>query len=113
LVTVAGYGQMATENFESGIPANWTIFNNAVGTLPWTISTDGYLGTDAAFIDPSAENVGNGNIAQYFLVSPLVAVPENGEIRFYTKRATNNANPGVKYQLRLSTASQPDINGFS
>lgn len=113
LATISGYGQMATQNFESGIPANWTIFNNNVGTLPWAISNDGYLGSDAAFIDPSAENVGANNTAQYFLVTPLVPVPENGEIRFYTKRATENPNPGVKYQIRLSTASQPDINGFS
>jgi len=111
--TISSFGQMATQNFESGIPANWTIFNNNVGTLPWIISNDGYLGSDAAFIDPSAENIGANNMAQYFLVTPLVPVPENGEIRFYTKRATENANPGVKYQIRVSTASQPDINGFS
>ena len=113
LATISTYGQLATQDFESGIPATWTIFNNNVGTLPWTISNDGYLGSDAGFINPSAENVGAGNTAQYFLVTPLVPVPENGEIRFYTKRATDDANPGVKYQIRLSTASQPDINGFS
>ncbi|MDR6967264.1 gliding motility-associated-like protein [Flavobacterium arsenatis] len=113
LAYISSYGQLATQNFESGIPANWTIFNNNVGTLPWTISNDGYLGSDAAFIDPSAENIGAGNTAQYFLVTPLVQVPVNGEIRFYTKRLTDDANPGIKYQIRLSTASQPDINGFS
>ncbi len=115
LVTIAGYGQMAVQNFESGIPSSWTIFNDEdeIGTLPWTISNDGYLGSDAAFIDPSAENIGADNTAQYFLVTPLVAIPDNAEIRFYTKRATENANPDVKYQIRISTASQPDINGFS
>lgn len=113
LVTISSYGQLATENFESGIPATWTLFNNSVGTLPWSISTDGYLGSDAATINPSAENIGAGNIAQYFLVAPLVTVPENAEIRFYTKRATTDANPDIVYQIRVSTASQPDINGFS
>lgn len=113
LITLSSFGQMATENFESGIPTNWTKFNNSIGILEWNISNDGYLGSDAAMINPSAENIGVNNTAQYFLVAPIVTVPENGEIRFYTKRATENANPGVKYQIRVSTASQPDINGFS
>ena len=57
-------------------------------------------------------NIGAGNTAEYFLVTPSVTPIPNGEIRFFTKQgsATNN---GTIYQLRLSTATQPDINGFT
>lgn len=113
LFSVTSYGQLATESFESGIPSSWTLFGNGVGSSTWGISPDGYLGSDAAFVNPSSENIGQGNIAQYFLVTPTVSVPANGEIRFYTKRATANANDNISYQIRLSTASQPDINGFT
>lgn len=112
LFSISGYSQLTTENFEGGIPTSWTLFQNSVGTSSWGISNDGYLGGNAAYINPASENIGAGNTAQYFLVTPLVPVPANGELRFFTKQgsATNN---GTIYQIRLSTASQPDINGFS
>ncbi len=112
-LSLSNYAQLATESFEGGIPSEWTLFGNGVGTSAWGISSDGYLGSNAAFVNPGSENIGQGNTAQYFLVTPSVSVPANGEIRFYTKRATANANDNISYQIRLSTASQPDINGFT
>lgn len=105
--------QLATETFESGIPATWAQANNGLGTTPFGISTDGYnLSTGAAFINPTAENIGAGNTAQYYLVTPLVNVSNGDQIKFYTKQgdATNHGNI---YQIKVSTASQTDISSFT
>ena len=112
LFSVSGYSQLSTENFEGGIPATWKKFQTPGPTLLWDISNDGYLGGNAAYINPASVNIGAGNTAEYFLVTPSVTPIPNGEIRFFTKQgsATNN---GTIYQLRLSTATQPDINGFT
>ncbi|WP_300568398.1 choice-of-anchor J domain-containing protein, partial [Flavobacterium sp.] len=112
LFSISGFSQMATENFEGGIPATWTKFQNSVGTTSWGTSSDAYQGVKAAFINPGAENIGAGNTAEYYLVTPIVTVPANGEIRFFTKQG-NATDNGTTYQLRLSTSNQPDISGFS
>lgn len=111
-ISISAHAQMALETFESGIPATWASFRNNVGTLNWGISPDSYRGTGAAFLNPSAENIGAGNTAQYFLATPIVPIPQNGEIRFYSKQATS-ANNGAIYQIRLSTAGQTDPAGYT
>ncbi|MBC8644036.1 hypothetical protein H9W95_08185 [Flavobacterium lindanitolerans] len=65
-ISIGAHAQMALETFESGIPPTWASFRNNVGTLNWGISPDSYRGTGAAFLNPSAENIGAGNTAQYF-----------------------------------------------
>lgn len=106
-----GHAQL-TENFDAGIPAEWTLFGNGVGTQTWQTTTDGYLGTNGTSVDPSLDNIGDQNTAQYFLVTPQFAVPENGEIHFFTKQGSEMDN-GSQYEIRISTAAQPDINGFN
>lgn len=112
LFTIKGFSQLTVEPFESGIPTDWTIFGNGVGTIDWSATTNGYLGTNAVSINPSADNIGDQNTAEYYLVTPQFVVPNNGEIHFYTKQASDIDN-GAEYQIRISTASQPDINGFN
>ena len=112
LVSITGYGQLALQTFESGIPSSWYQTNNAFGTAQWTTSTDGYNSAGAAYINPTAENIGAGNTAQYYLITPQITVPANGELRFFTKQTSATDNGSI-YQIRLSTASQTDINGFT
>ncbi|WP_274475008.1 choice-of-anchor J domain-containing protein [Mangrovimonas aestuarii] len=112
LVSLQGFAQLPTESFESGVPADWTIINNSIGTSDWGATTDGYLGTNAVTVDPSADNIGDQNTAEYFLVTPQITIPANGEIHFFTKQG-DAADNGTIYELRLSTANQPDVNGFS
>ncbi len=113
LIAISGYSQLAVENFEGGIPPpSWALFQNAVGNSSWGISSDGYLGGNAAMINPASENIGAGNTAEYYMVTPLVTLPANGEIRFFTKQG-NVTDNGTIYQLRLSTSNQLDINGYS
>lgn len=101
-----------TENFNSGIPAEWSIFESQTGLQTWAPTTDGYLATNAVSVNPSTNNIGDQNEAQYFLVTPQLLTPENGEIHFYTKQSDEIDN-GAQYQVRISTATQPDINGFN
>lgn len=111
MISGKGFAQL-NESFESGIPGTWTLFGNAEANIEWGTTSDGYLGTNGVSINPSADNVGDQSTAQYFLVTPQVPVPENGEIQFYTKQA-NEADNGAQYEIRISTAAQPDINGFN
>ncbi|TYA56717.1 choice-of-anchor J domain-containing protein [Formosa maritima] len=111
MISNKGYAQI-NETFDTGIPSSWTLFGNGIGTSEWSSTPDGYLGTQGTSINPSADNIGSGNTAQYFLVTPQISVPENGEIHFYTKQASAIDN-GAQYQIRISTAAQPDINGFN
>ncbi len=111
LISNKGFAQL-NENFDSGIPATWTIFGNGVGSSNWGTTTDGYLGTNGTSVNPSADNIGDQNTARYFLVTPQILVPENGEIHFFTKQSSE-INNGATYEIRLSNAAQPDINGFN
>ncbi|SFN47815.1 gliding motility-associated C-terminal domain-containing protein [Bizionia echini] len=111
LVSSKNFAQV-NETFESGIPATWSLFGNSAATTSWGATTDGFLGSNAVSVNPSSDNIGDQNTAQYFLVTPQFAVPENGEIHFFTKQASDIDN-GAEYQIRISTAAQPDINGFN
>ncbi|MCG2612498.1 choice-of-anchor J domain-containing protein, partial [Flavobacterium sp. SM15] len=112
IFSFSGYSQLSTEGFEGGIPGSWTRFQNTFGVASWTTIPDGYLGGNAAYINPASDNIGSGNTAEYYLATPLVTVPVNGEVRFLTKQGSATDN-GTIYQLRMSTSSQPDIDGFN
>jgi hypothetical protein len=124
LFSFTGYSQF-TEGFESsnlpnlgtntwdlgtgGLNSNgiWGVFDNGVGlTQSWkTTSAAGlpYEGANAAFVD--RENVGPNNTSQDFLATPLITVPANGELRFFTRK-TINGNFGTVYKIMV--APSPD-----
>ncbi|MFP9115638.1 choice-of-anchor J domain-containing protein [Flavobacterium sp. RHBU_3] len=106
------FAQLSLENFGSGIPATWAQINSGSSSINWGTSTDGYLDTSAAYINPGSVNIGAGNTSTHYLVTPLVTVPANGEISFYTKQ-NDNIDHGNIYQVRISTAGQTDPSGFS
>lgn len=112
LFSINSYSQLPTESFESGIPGSWNLFQNNFGSISWETTTDGYLGTNAVTVNPASDNIGTGNTAEYYLVTPQITVPENGQIRFFTKQGSAIDN-GTTYEIRVSTASQPDISGFT
>lgn len=104
--------QLPTQDFESGIPATWAQGNSAASLSSWTTSTDGYLSNGAAFLNPTTDNVGQGNTERYYLITPLTTIPANGQLRFYTKQG-DLVNHGTQFEIKLSTAAQPDLNGFT
>lgn len=112
LMSVKGFAQLPTESFESGIPSTWTKPTPVGGITTWTTSTDGYMSGGAAFIDPTTENIGSGNTARYYLVTPQITVPSNGQLRFYTKQSSL-VDHGNIYEIRLSTASASDPSSFT
>ena len=65
----------------------WAVFDNGVGlTRRWninTVATNVYQGVNAAYMD--RENIGQGNTSEDYLATPLVTVPANGELRFWTR----------------------------
>jgi len=115
----SGYSQLALEGFESGIPSTWAVFDNGVGTnQSWGINNavatppTVYQGNNAAYIN--RENLGTeGLTSQDYLATPLVTIPTNGQIRFFT-RSFANGNQGTKYQIRVapSTASQTNPSAY-
>lgn len=111
-ITFVGFAQLATEGFENGIPADWTTYGNSTAISSWDITTDAYQGSNAVTVNPSEDNINAGNSAQYFLVTPVMALPANAELRFYTKRASSGNNDNTNYQIKLSTVS-PDISDFT
>ncbi len=112
LTSSMGYSQLATEAFESGIPGTWAVTSNVIVTNNWVATpTGGYLASGGATVNPSLNNT-VGVTAKYFMISPQFTTPSNGEIRFYTKQGSF-ANKGATYELRISTANQPDITSFN
>lgn len=106
--------QLSLEEFSTGIPPTWAITSNPTVANNWvaTTPTGGYLGTPGAVANPSLNNT-VGTTAEYFLITPQFNTPPPAsEIRFFTKQGSFT-NRGTTYQLRLSTADQPDINSFN
>ncbi|WP_284653340.1 choice-of-anchor L domain-containing protein [Flavobacterium terrisoli] len=123
--SIAGYSQLAPECFESTtgpdpLPStnwtlgtgNWAVFDNGVGLgQRWGINSTiaspviVYQGANAAYIN--RENIGQGNTSEDYLATPLVSIPANGELHFYTRTFTVG-NQGTLYQIKVapSTASQ-------
>ena len=127
LFTIVGYSQFPTpgsEGFEgttgadlptpttptpwtlgTGATGNqWAVFDNGVGpTRRWGINTavyPAYQGTNCAFID--RENIGLGNTSEDYLATPIVTVPANGQLRFWT-RSTIATVSATEYLIKVNT----------
>ncbi|HEU4496007.1 MAG TPA: choice-of-anchor J domain-containing protein, partial [Flavobacterium sp.] len=124
----SGFSQLS-EGFEgAALPASgtwtlgsgsWAVFDNGVGlTNTWTANSGVavpplvYEGTRAAFMNGAQDNIGAGNTAQDWLVTPAVTVPANGQLRFFA-RQTISGDQGTVYQIRISTTSQTNASSFT
>ncbi|WMW77787.1 choice-of-anchor J domain-containing protein [Flavobacterium sp. 20NA77.7] len=107
------FSQLALQTFDSGIPSSWSINSNQTVANNWvaTSATGGYLGTPGAVVNPALNNT-IGTTAEYFMITPQFLTPQSTEIRFHTKQGSFT-NKGSIYELRLSTANQPDLNSFN
>ncbi|MCO6174533.1 fibronectin type III domain-containing protein [Flavobacterium sp. NRK F10] len=115
-------GQVLFEGFEgTSTPAagdwslgsgTWKIFDNGIGLAQtWQPTTSAvYAGSRAAFLNK--ENVTDGTTALDWLVTPQVAVPADGQLRFFTRK-TQAANYGSIYTIRVSTATQTTATDFT
>ncbi|WP_291092979.1 choice-of-anchor L domain-containing protein, partial [Flavobacterium sp. UBA2787] len=110
LFLLTGTISSAQENFEGGIPAGWTVYNNGFGSNQWTtistVTTPPTVceGLVSAFAN-GRENIGAGNTSEKWMVTDQVTVPQNGQLLFST-RSTINGFDNTTYQIRVSTVSQ-------
>lgn len=121
LFSFTGFAQLSLEGFEGttgpdALPAtnwtlgtgNWAVFDNGVGLAKrWTVNTTTgtiYNGTQTAFVD--RENIGQNNTSEDYLATPLVTVPANGQLRFWT-RLGYNGDAGAKLQIKVAPSTAP------
>jgi gliding motility-associated-like protein len=106
--------QVLFEDFEGASfpPTGWLVADNGVGTFnSWTrtnLSSQVYQGTWSAFM--TRENIGSGNTAQDWLITPQILVPTNGQLKFFA-RTTLAGNQGTVYQVRVSTNANQAAQG--
>ena len=123
-ITLSGFSQFGPEGFEGttgpSLPnwtlgtGDWAVFDNGIGTIEsWNINSAVstpplvYAGSNAAYIN--RENVGAGNTSEDYLATPLVTIPANGQLRFWT-RTTTLGNQGTIYQIKVAPATGNQYN---
>ncbi|WP_415831496.1 fibronectin type III domain-containing protein, partial [Flavobacterium terrigena] len=112
------FGQ--TENFEGATfppttPANWATFETGTGSgQSWgetslAAFTYGGVGKSALL---NRENVTDGTFAIDWMVTNLITVPANGQLRFFTK-TVQSGNQGSLFDIKISTTSQTNPASFT
>ncbi|HCQ12630.1 T9SS type A sorting domain-containing protein [Flavobacterium sp.] len=93
---------------------NWHVFQNTFGpTERWKINSTvatppmTFAGSNAAI--SSVEEIGLGNTSEDYLTMPLVTVPTNGQLRFFSRTFTSG-NQGTIYQIKIAPATVPPTN---
>ncbi|CAN1554676.1 Gliding motility-associated, C-terminal domain [Flavobacteriaceae bacterium] len=121
LLSVSGISQTLQEGFEGATfppttPApGWVVFQNTFGNRLWGASTVAHTGTGAAQMN-CRQGIGDTNTSKDFLVTPLVTIPANGQLRFWTKTLANG-NQNALFQIRVASganvANQTDPAAFN
>ncbi|PZR24493.1 MAG: hypothetical protein DI539_00530 [Flavobacterium psychrophilum] len=126
MVSLCSYGQLAVEGFEnpwvspgSGLPASppgWTVINQFGPGVTWVQSPansgdlPAHSGSYAAYLNK--ENVSPTDvIPKDWLISPAFSVPQNAQIRFFSKLMTNGDQGGI-YKVYVGT-DPADLTTFS
>lgn len=123
--TVIGFSQVLFESFENTNgpdPApstnwtlgsgNWAVFDNNVGgTINWSTNLNSYSGAKCAYMN--RQNMGMGITTEEYLATPMITVPINGELSFYSRTFTNG-NQGTIYQVKIAFAgNQTNPSGYT
>ena len=89
----------------------WAVFDNGVGlTKRWdirTVAADVYSGINSAYMD--REFLAQGQTAEDYLATPLITVPANGQLRFFT-RSTISQETATLFQVKIALASGAQLN---
>ena len=97
----------------TGVTGNqWAVFDNGVPAPSatqkrWTytaVATNVYAGTQAAFMNRK-QNGGAGITSDDYLATPLVTIPSNGQLTFYTKEGFAPSN-AVNYLIKIIIADK-------
>jgi hypothetical protein len=95
------------EDFEDGIPGDWTIFANefSTGNTPWQAFTQGALGNVARSSWSSA--VPEGEVSEDYLATPLLSLGAGAYVQFDAAEAFSGEF-GSEYEVLVSTTSADD-----
>ncbi len=118
LYSALGFSQVLFESFENTTgpdPApstnwtlgsgNWAVFDNNVGgTYRWATNPSSYTGLNAAYMN--RENIGFGITQEDYLATPMITVPANGKLQFFSRSFTFG-NQGTLYQVKVAMATSP------
>lgn len=119
LYSIVGFSQVFFEGFENTTgpdtapstnwtlgSGNWAVFDNNVGgTHKWGInSLLSNSGTNAAYV--TRENIGFTITDEDYLATPMITVPSNGKLQFYSRSFTAG-NQGTLYQVKVAMATSP------
>lgn len=96
---------------------NWAVFDNVVGQGErWKINNSisvppspqlVYQGANSAYV--SRENIGLGNTSEDYLATPLITIPANGVLSFYSRSFTSG-DQGTIYQIKIAPSSAQQNN---
>ncbi|RYY47456.1 MAG: T9SS type B sorting domain-containing protein [Chitinophagaceae bacterium] len=117
--SLVGYSQFY--DFENvtvpNVPPGWLVTDNGVGTLQSWRSLDN-VATPPLVLDTKAmvvlgESVPFGSTTRDYLITEVITVPTNGQLRFWSRQGTTG-NQGTIYEVRYSTniAAQGDISQY-
>lgn len=115
--TSIGFSQTFFEGFENTngpqpVPSTawslssgvWSVFDNNVGgTVRWVKSNQLNLvhsGNNCAYAN--RQNIGTAILSEEYLATPLVNIPSNGKLRFYSRSFTAG-NQGTLYQIKIAS----------
>ncbi len=121
--TLLGFAQFP-EGFENAAIVNnatppatgWATFTN--GIVPTNVQNNNWqktnVGPRGSFSARARQQTGvvNATNSLQWLVSPQVAVPANGQVRFYTKKGAPNVDFNGQLEILVSTTSQTDPTTF-
>lgn len=119
LASLCSYAQQPIEGFENpwtgspAAPPGWIVVNEAGPAITWKQSTadaidqPAYQGSHAAYLN--RETLSSGT-AKDWLISPVLYVPANGILEFYS-RLTLTGDQGSTYKVLVST--NPDGSDLS
>jgi hypothetical protein len=108
LFSFSGFSQALIQGFETpttpfGLPLNWAHFESGAASEIWFTDTSGpHTGTKSALL--LGENIGVGSSAKYYVATPLVTIPLNGQLRFWVK-TSQQGNQGGVFKVKVASGA--------
>jgi gliding motility-associated-like protein len=112
LFSFSGFSQALIQGFETpttpfGLPLNWAHFESGSASELWY--TDSVINGIAPHSGSKqavlyGENLGVGNSAKYYIASPVVTIPLNGQLRFWVRTSQQGDQGGV-FKVKIASAA--------
>jgi len=108
LFSVSGFSQALIQGFETptvppAVPTNWATFESGSASELWfTDPSRPHNGSNSAML--FGENLGVGNSAKYYIATPLVTIPLNGQLRFWVRTSQQGDQGGV-FKVKVASGA--------